>query len=677
MCDNQINKNAFETIAVSILNWDLLEIIKLDNNKFHCPEIHSLFLILMGKESQFITSLENVTDTSWRDFYITKTFISVLEFASHHTGNRVSHFTSAISKLTSLNLNSTCIDKPFDDINLELTVGAAKCFSNFTNIMNLDLSGIIIGKETADVLCRVFDFSKLQSLRLNDCKLTSKCITQILGVLKYANIQNLEIKNNSVDENFTKALVIAVLHWSPLCTIAFQENPFSHKFHGIFQIVTKFLKCTQEASPFSCNLEDTSSFITLLECMKDVSVKHSPSLKNLSKAKDLYFHYSDKIYFCINHHDVQGESTEIKAHTQLKLSSDASEIFQRFVNLTKMSIIGIKMNENIADNLLTAFDKNTETLQCIILNCCSINSKTANRFASQLQSAKNITEFQLCNNLIDDGATTAIVIAMLTWKCLSIMKMDNNHFSSKSMNLFAFVSKKYFTWYPDRSNAIDYNHEDAISMLTLLDVIKDVSTEESELVKSITCVSRVALNCLSDEQKITNRASSFFKRFTKLKELNLTGITIDIKVMDIMANAFVSNLYGTLESLSITSCHLDSVSVAKLLSSLNKKSIRTLDLSNNKINNEATEAINEFLNGNTTLLCINLASNYLKTEIIFRIKESILSCTSLQHFDISNNQITDDAAKDLIYLMCRLKLFFKLDGNRLSDDTLKQLYPSV
>ena len=547
--------------------------------------------------------------------------------------------------------------------------------------MNLDLSGIIISEETADVLCRVFDFRKLHSLRLSDCNLTSKCIVKALGILKYAKIQDFEIKNNLIDDNVTKALITAVLHWSPLCSISFQGNPFSHKFHGLFQIVTKFSKCIQEASPFSCNLDDTSSFITLLECMKDISTKDSQFLKNLLKAKDLYFHYSDKIYFFINYHDVQEEPifhlNEIEAHTQLELSSDASEIFQRFVNLTKMSIIGIKMNENIADNLVTAFRNNIETLQCIILNHCSINSKIASSFASQLQRAKNITEFQLCNNLIDDGATTAVVIAMLHWNSLTIVKMDNNHFSNKSMNLFAFVSKKYFTWYPDKSNTTDYKHEDAISMLTLLDVIKDVSTKESELVKNITCVSRLALNCLSDEQKITNYASSFFKRFTNLKELNLTGITIDIRAMDIMANAFVSNLYGTLESLSISSCHLDAVSAAKLLSSLGKKSIRTLDLSNNEINIEAAEAINAFLNGNTTLLSINLAGNYLKTEIVFRIKESMLSCTSLQDFDISNNQITDDAAVDLIYLSCRLKLFFKVNGNQLSDNTMKQLYPSV
>ena len=453
LCDNLINKSAFEAIAISILNWDSLEIIKLDNNKFHCPEIHSLFLILMGKESHFLTSLENVMDTSWRDFYITKTFISVLEYANHHTGKRVSHFTNTISKLTTLNLNSTCIDKPFDDINLELPINAAKFFSNFTNITRLDLSGIIISEETANVLCRVFDFSKLQSLQLNNCKLTARCTVEVLDKLKHANIQLFEIKNNCIDDDVTKALIIAVLHWSILYTIAFQGNPFSHKFHGLFQFVTNFLKCTQKALPFSCNLDDTSSFITLLECIKEVSIEHSTFLKNISIAKDLYFYYSDKIYFCINYSDVHGEPilhlNEVTKNTQLELSSDASEIFQRFVNLIKLSIIGIKMNENIADNLVTAFGKNIETLQCITLNHCTINSEIASRFASELQRAKNITEIQLCNNLIDDEATTAIVIAMLHWNPLSIMKIDNNRFSNKSMNLFAFVSKKYFMWYPD------------------------------------------------------------------------------------------------------------------------------------------------------------------------------------------------------------------------------------
>ena len=272
---------------------------------------------------------------------------------------------------------------------------------------------------------------------------------------------------------------------------------------------------------------------------------------------------------------------------------------------------------------------------------------------------------------------TAIVIAMLHWNSLNIMELGNNNFSHKSMQLFVFVSRKYFMlqqheshW--NKSNVVECNYGFGTSMLSLLDIMKNVSSEKSKLVKSITSVYQLSLDCSGDDQHITIYASSFFNKFTNLNKLNLTGITIDLKAMDHITNAFANNLFYTLKSLTVSNCHLDGVSAAKLLLSVNKNRIETLNLSNNQINNEASGAMNQFLDSNTTLQSINLANNCLTTETIFSIEESIVTCVRLQDFDISNNQITDDAAEVLIRLCYQLKSL-KVDGNQLSDNIIKQI----
>ena len=655
-CNNQIHDRALETLAVASLNWDALETLKLDNNNFIVYKyvVTSLLLTLIGKESDFFTLFQGDEYVYWKDYYIMKTIIVLFDYAGNHTGKNVSHFTNTVSKITNLSFyyNRTNSTKPYDAAELELTIGAATFFTNLTNTTKLDLSGVIITEEVTNTLCKSFDFSKLESLRMNNCKLTSKCIIKFLHMLKYANIKVFQISNNSIDDDATKALMV-ILHWDSLRNITLEGNAFSFKFRNIFQFIMKFLESSKNVLTYIGNLDDVSSFINLLEYIKDVPSKHSAFIKNLLEVRQFYLHCSDKFnfYFDTYNQNVQQKpvyhSNELLAtDTQLELSPDASNIFQRFLNLTEMSINGIKMNENIVDNLVIAFGNNIQTLHSIVFNHCSINSKIAIKFASKLQKAKKIKELQLYNNLINDEATTAIVTAMLHWNDLDIIELDNNDFSCESMDFFRFILRNYYMLHQDNShpfyrnsfNTIECNQGLGTSMLSLLDIMKNVSSEKSKLVKSFTSVNQLSLNCSGDQQ-ITIYASLFFNRFTNLKKLNLTGIRIDVNAMNHIANAFASNLYFTLESLMMSNCHLGSLLAAKLLSSLNKNYITTLCLSNNEINNEVTEALNQFFNSNKTLVSINLSNNYLTTETIFSIKESILNSTSLQHLVIKSQMM--------------------------------------
>ena len=412
-CNNHIRNNAIEALAIAILNWDVLETFKLDKNEFpYGYHILSLLLALIEKESPLHTLLEDNQRDYWKDFYVMKTLIALFDYASNHTGKNVLQFINSVSKITNLSFyyNSINSDKP-PNTDLELTVGAATFFMNFTNLTNLDLSRVIINEEVTNTLCKLFDFAKICSLQMNNCELTSKCIIKFLDVLKHANIQVFEINGNSIDDNATKALMVAILHWNSLRKISLDHNAFSHNFRILFQFIMNFLKSSRSVLTFSGNLDDISSFITLLEYIKDVPRNDSTFVENLFEVRQFYLHYSDKMYLGICHQNVQGEpvyhSNELlETDTQLELSSDASDFFQRFVNLTKLSINGIKMYKSIADNLVVAFGNNIQILCSVVLNYCGITSEIAIKFVNKLQKAKNIKEFQLCNNLIDDEATT-------------------------------------------------------------------------------------------------------------------------------------------------------------------------------------------------------------------------------------------------------------------------------
>ena len=88
-CNNLIRENAIETLAKAIFNWDDLEVLKLDKNQFvYEYEILSLFLMLTGQQSEFATLMGSNHHTYWKDFFIIRTFIILLDYASNHTDTR-------------------------------------------------------------------------------------------------------------------------------------------------------------------------------------------------------------------------------------------------------------------------------------------------------------------------------------------------------------------------------------------------------------------------------------------------------------------------------------------------------------------------------------------------------------------------------------------------------------
>ena len=161
----------------------------------------------------------------------------------------MSHFTNVVLKMTNLSLYYyTPYNKPIIivDTELELTVGAAAFMKNFSNVVSLNLSGIIINVGAADALCQSSDFSKLQSLQMNNCKLTSKCVISFLDVLKYSNIHVFEIRSNYINDDTTSPLIIAVLHWNSLRKISLEGNSFTWRFYSLFQFMMNFLASSRK-----------------------------------------------------------------------------------------------------------------------------------------------------------------------------------------------------------------------------------------------------------------------------------------------------------------------------------------------------------------------------------------------------------------------------------------------
>ena len=77
-----------------------------------------------------------------------------------------------------------------------------------------------------------------------------------------------------------------------------------------------------------------------------------------------------------------------KGREILKSSTTSFDILLKLLNLTKLNISGIKLDKNASKVLCELFEKNSSTLECLIMNECNLTTEIANKFLEKLRDVK-------------------------------------------------------------------------------------------------------------------------------------------------------------------------------------------------------------------------------------------------------------------------------------------------
>ena len=372
------------------------------------------------------------------------------------------------------------------------------------------------------------NLSSLKHVQLSNCGITSVIAVKLLQELqKNRNIEVLNLSSNLIDDEATKSIVVASFHW----------QDFPYVSNNKFSVITEKLTSTYY---HNCNL-----FISILEYAKGVPIFDSSALDNISKLQNLSLIYPKQ-----------------KHEKQLELTVHASEFFLRFVNLTKLTIITIKIPKSSMDVLAEAFASNLlHCLKELTLINCGITTETAIVLMNKLKNTVNLEVLNLSDNHIGDDATEVVATAIFHWHSLNTLSLDYNQFSDNSIKLFQFITEHFLCF----SNlSIDFSADlNKVNLLiTLLDYAKDKSQMD--------CISKVEclyLDCfgkrVTDKPlELTVNAAKYFQKFIVLVKLNISGIIINKQAANILTIAFGSNL-RTLKCLLMNGCNLSSLIVKK------------------------------------------------------------------------------------------------------------------
>ena len=559
--ENCIDDKVIEELAITILHWDLLKSIKVEKN-----HISAQCMLLLKMLTEDVKKLSIVDFAN--KCYAIKAFLKVLDYTSCHIGQRVTQFLSNLSKITELSLE---VQTP-----LEMTLNASNTLNKgIRNMTSLNVSGIIITEQVADNLCGLLNNNQksLNHLIMNNCKFTSPVVLNlIINLPKCVSMKELQLCNNFLNDEVAEALIVSILHLKDLQLLKLEQNSFSSNYEKLFHLLTNYLTFSDTVINFNNDMDSIMAFITLLEYMQGISLNVLNFVDNISKVESLSL-------------DCSKENT---VNEEVELTAKASQFFRRF-QLTKLNLSGIIINEVVIDNVLEAFDDN---LQSLFMNNCKLNSQTVIELIQKLQNVKNIGEFELCNNDINDEATESLVKAILHWNSVKHIKLENNRFSEKGTKLFLFLNK--FSNFSGGSINFNGNLDATIAFITLLGYMVEVNVQDSVLVENVSKVIKLLLDC-SEQNNINVQfevdASKFFTRFDNLTELNISGIVISKAVADNLANVFDGNLQS-LECLIMNNCKLTSSIVINLIRKLpNCVSMKELQLCNNRLNDKVAETL--------------------------------------------------------------------------------------
>ena len=564
VCDNLIDDEATETLAIAILYWRSLKTLAITNNKF-TSESKTLLNLLTKKraETSSVDMGNNVNSV--------QAFITTLNYVSStNEGMSTETFISNILDIKCLSLNVQAVGRQ-----LVMHYNASMFFKRFNNLLFLNLSGIVLSNEAVDMFIAAFkgNLKSLQHLIMNNCCIESFTVIKWAEPLQHIKkIKDFQLCNNLIGDEATEALAIAILHWNDLDTIKVEQNKFSETAILLFNMISGHLQIDNLC--FMCTgFNDSKSFAAVLDYVQEHNTKGCSHFKaNMSKVTEL----------CLT-----GGSLPAVANKKF-LTGNASKLFQRFTSLVKMQILSVNLGEQVGGCLLKAL-AGLKCLLQIVLSNCYLSSSFAKRFGEEMQKCKQIRMVDLSNNQIGDEATESLSAALLQWNSLESIKLCNNNFSENSLLIFNLLTKREFkVQYVDFRNDV-YNTKSFYTIVHYINASTNKSSKIfvsniSEIVHLSTVLQKEHLHKLKIDSSTFLRSSAM----SKLVTLNLSGIFIGEESPDYSVNC---NLLS-LQYLKMNNCCIKSSVMIKILRGLhNAVNIKELHVSYNQIDDEATEAV--------------------------------------------------------------------------------------
>ena len=488
-----ISNEAIIVLVTSIEKWNHFE--SLESDYTHINE-----LLLFIKRNLLTTIGNTITFDS--DVDSIKFFIMFLCYAKDIPDKDL----DLILKVTKiLNLSLQCTEYVMSENKRNtLTVGASEFFIKFKNLVTLNLSGIHIDEQASSGLARAFEgMQSLEHLIMNGCHLTSGVVIELLqALLRSSKLKEFHACSNSICDNATEALGIAILHWNSLRILNVIKN---NRFTESGKSFLKFLLTHLHDS--KC---DGSLCISGISVKAFVTIMKNPTLqvKNLEMLENLTLQYFDN---------------------GIELDVYACKAFYRLIHLKELHLTNVIITSEAVFIIAYVLACKLDSLQSLTLCNCGLDSKNvldiiSTQSTAKLNAFQNLQKLDLSCNNITDKAVLSLITSFLQMPKLTEICMSDNQLVNYNIKEIAALLNDFRSSRSSIKFVSSYDNKHGLlsAFLTLLGCMKSIDATKSCQIKNFTMINELNIQNLHSKKGIKfNKEQSFSSckshRFNQVK----------------------------------------------------------------------------------------------------------------------------------------------------------------
>ena len=594
---------------------------------------------------------------------------------SHKVASLLSH----ITKLEELNLSHNTLQTVS-------AIRIFRGMKNIHNLRKFNISYNWIGDQAAnDLVAILLSNTKLEELDLSCNDFQYKSVARILSTnisnlikinISHNNVTNIAAKNIAAFLTVNTKLKKIKLNNIKLHTTGAIELFKEINISALTKLSFSHNNITQEAA-------DSLAYLLCLNTeIEEIDLSHN-NLKaaGIIKIFNVLHDVTSLVKLNIGHNNISSSAayhigTVLLHNTKLQeldiscndfQSEGAINIFKSMknvINMSKLNIQSINVNHTAAYAIANFLFHNVNLKQ-LNLSYNDMKPVGMEEILKAMANSLKLEKIILSGNFLTVKITRIIGAILSCNHQLKEMKLSN---SNLEMAGIVTICK----------------HMNNISNLTQLDFsyvgITDESAESlaSVLFQNIKLESLI-LHCSNMQAKDAVKVFKAMKFTSTLRKLNIAQNMVTDQAAYDLATVLSHNVQ--LEELNLSSNNLQANGAIKIFKSLKKSSnLLTFNISNNSIGDLAAEDLAKVLIQSTSLTKLDLSYNDLQiTGIKLVLQAMKCSITRLKTINLANNYITDEAANDIKnVLSCNTMLRrFDISYNCLESEGVTNIFQGI
>ena len=464
------------------------------------------------------------------------------------------------------------------------TSGAIRIFQNIETFTKLNIAHNMITDEATEhisaVLCNCRELVELNLSHNDFHNMGALCIP-------VSNLSKIDFSKNNIDEQTVNELSVFLSRCTKLEELNLANNNLQTT-----GAVKLFKKLTCNALKI-ININGN--------CIKVEAASHiAISLSMSNKLQEIDLSCND-----LQTVGIRKILASINISNLTKLNVSDNNIFSKFVI----------RNILICANNLVALDVSCNEMYLANVNqCCS-----------------SLVQLNMCNCGITDKGVPALALVLSTNSKLQELDISHNYLKAKSISkIFKRLGNLNLTKLNLSNNVIGEQAADMVGNF----LSKNTKLKELD----ISCNNLYESGTKALCKRITN--------LSKLIKLKVGGNDFTHLAAHVVATVLLHNIY--LEEIDISDNTLLAAGAISIFNGMkNIFTLRNVNTSHNWITCEAAGNIAAILSQNTHLRKVYLSKNYLAANGIITLCRAMNNIQYLTHLDISCNKITDEAAHDI------------------------------